>query len=323
MKKIYLLFILILGIAAANAQDDAGAEKLWKIRGINQLNFNQVALSNWQAGGTPSISISAVTKWYANYKKDRIVWDNNVNLLVGLYKEKGENMKKSEDLIDLNSIFGYKATEKLEYSLLFNFRTQFMNGYDADYDTIKVSNFMAPGYLTLSPGIRYKPVDFFYILFSPATVKATFVMDQELADIGAFGVDAAEIDTVTGMKISDGSNLYFRVGAFAEIYFGKEVAKGLSLESKFNAFYSYNERDGLEGYDMDINWENFVNYNLNDWLALSLFVHFVYYPGQPPVGVELVDGIPKIEAGASRQGQIKETLGIGLTYNFANFKEEK
>jgi hypothetical protein len=73
---------------------------------------------------------------------------------------------------------------------------------------------------------------------------------------------------------------------------------------------------------MDINWENFVNYNLKDWLSLSLFVNVVYYPGQPPVEVALIDGEPKIEAGASFQRQIKQTFGLGLTYKFANFKEE-
>jgi hypothetical protein len=55
---------------------------------------------------------------------------------------------------------------------------------------------------------------------------------------------------------------------------------------------------------------------------MSLFVNFVYYPGQPPVAIELVDGIPVIEAGPSRQIQIKQTFGLALTYNFANFSEE-
>jgi hypothetical protein len=321
MKKFYLLlFLVFVGTAVVNAQD--AAEKPWKIKGINQLNFNQISFSNWQAGGDPSIGLGLVTKWYFNYKKDKISWDNNFNLQYGLFKEKGERLKKSDDLIDLNSIFGYQASGKLEYSVLFNFRTQFSEGVDSDYDSIKVSNFMAPGYLTLSPGVRYRPTDFFYILVSPITIKSTFVMDQDLADIGAFGVDPAEIDTATGMKISDGSNVNFRYGAFAEIYFGKEVVKGLSIESKLNAFYSYNKRDGLEAYDADVNWENFINYNFNDWIGMSLFVNFVYYPGQPPVAIELVDGIPVIEAGPSRQIQIKQTFGLALTYNFANFSEE-
>jgi len=324
MKKFYLLFFIFsVGFAVVNAQDDASSSKDWKIKGINQLNFNQISFSNWQAGGTPSISLGALTKWYANYKKDKISWDNNINLLFGVYKEKGERLKKSDDLIDLNSIFGYKAAGKWEYSVLFNFRSQFAEGVDSDYDTIKVSNFMAPGYLTLSPAMRWRPNDWFYILVSPATVKSTFVMDQDLANIGAFGVDPAEIDTVTGQVISEGSNINFRVGAFAEVYFGKEVVKGLSIESKINAFYSYNNREGLEAFDADINWENFVNYNFNDWIAMSLFVHFVYFPGQPPVDIALVDGIPQIESGPSRQGQIKQTFGIGLTYNFANFVEEE
>jgi hypothetical protein len=323
MRKFYLVFILLfLGSGIIFAQDDAKPEKIWKITGINQLNFNQISLSNWSSGGDPSISLGLVSKWYANYKKDKIAWDNNINFQFGLFKEKGEKIKKTDDLLDLNSIFGYQAAGKWEYSLLFNFRTQISEGVDSDYDSIKISNFMAPGYLTLSPAMRYKPVDWFYILISPITMKGVFVTDQDLADIGAFGVDPAEYDTTTNMKIKDGSNTWIRYGAFAEVYFGKEVLKGLSIESKLNSFYSYNDRDGLKGSDMDINWENFVNYNLKDWLSLSLFVHLVYYPGQAPVKVALLDGEPVIEAGASFQRQIKQTFGLGLTYNFANFKEE-
>ena len=93
---------------------------------------------------------------------------------------------------------------------------------------------MAPGYLTLSAGMRFRPNDWFYIFLSPVTVKNNFVMDQELADIGVYGVDPAVYDTtvVPQQKIQDGSNTFFRIGSFAEVYIGKEIAKGLVLESK-------------------------------------------------------------------------------------------
>jgi len=323
MKK-FSVFILgmIFGISCIFAQDDPEPEKIWKITGINQLNLNQIALSNWAAGGDPSISFGLVSKWYANYKKDKISWDNNLNMLFGLFKEEGERLKKSDDMLDLTSIFGYEAAKKWEYSLMLNFRSQFYKGVDSDYDSVKVSNFMAPGYLTISPAMRYRPVDWFYILLSPITLKSVFVMDQDLADIGAFGVDPAEYDTATGVKTKDGENSWLRYGAFAEAYIGKEIVKGLSFESKLNAFYSYNDREGLKGIDMDINWENFLNYNLNDWFSVNLFVHLIYYPGQPPVNVVILEGEPVIEAGDSYKRQIKQTFGFGLTYKFANFKEE-
>ena len=324
MKKTLLILSILLS-ASLFAQDTVIETKYWKITGFNSVNLNQVALSNWQAGGASSLSGNIVLKWYANYKKDKVSWDNNVNLMYGLYKEKNKAVEKNEDLIDLNSIFGYQATKKWQYALLFNFKSQFAPGYDEDYDSVKISNFMAPGYLTLSAGMRYQPVDWFYIFLSPITIKSTFVVDQELADIGAFGVDPAVYDSISGewVKTQDGSNSIFRYGAFGEVYLGKEIAKGLALESKFNAFYSYNDRGNLKALDMDINWATFLNYKLKDWLSMSLFVNLVYLPGQASVEVDIIDGVPTPETGPSNLVQIKETFGIGITYNFANFVEEK
>ena len=74
-----------------------------------------------------------------------------------------------------------------------SFRTQFAKDYDKDYDTIMVSEFMSPGYLTISPSLRYTPVDWFYLLLSPVTAKMTFVLNQELANQGSFGVQAGTI----------------------------------------------------------------------------------------------------------------------------------
>ena len=55
-----------------------------------------------------------------------------------------------------------------------------------------ISKFMAPGYLMVSLGIDWKPKEYFSIMISPLTSKITFVNDDQLAAIGAFGVDPGD-----------------------------------------------------------------------------------------------------------------------------------
>src|SRR5687768_12753157 len=99
MKKFnQLLMVCILACFTVKAQDDSmkkireeaaaklkSAEKdttgrLWKKGGAFGLTFNQGSLTNWAAGGDKlSLSMLATLHVFANYKKDRHNWDNNLD----------------------------------------------------------------------------------------------------------------------------------------------------------------------------------------------------------------------------------------------------
>ena len=209
---------------------------------------------------------------------------------MGWLKRTDENLTKNEDLIEIISVVGHDLSKNWSITGYVSFKTQFAYGYDADFDTVKISEFMAPGYLTVSPSIRYQPNENFYILMSPATAKFTFVMDQELADLGSFGVTPAEKDT-SGNIIKEGETMLVYMGPFVEAYFKKEVAKNLLYESRLNLLYTFLNRDNLEVYDMDASWENFLNYSIAKYFSISLFLHFVYLPGQPSLNSKLSTGL--------------------------------
>lgn len=319
MKKIIitsLFFLPLLALGQVKVNNPADTMKYWKYDGITGLNFNQVALSNWTAGGVGSVSFTALGKFTANYHKERISWNNNLNLIYGMVQNEGEKLRKSEDLLDLTSVAGYDITKKWAFTGYVNFRSQFTNGYAVDNDSMKVSAFMAPGYLTISPAFRFKPVDWFSLFLSPITAKITFVLDQELANAGAFGVEPGVYDTITESWLSEGKNSYLALGPFLEAYLKKELTKGLTLESKLNILYTLVNRENLEPLDMDVSWENFLNYKINGWLSTSLFFHAVYYPGQPVLSFETFPGAVRVTASPNRKVQIKEAFGIGVTYSF-------
>jgi hypothetical protein len=315
MKKSLLLLIVLIPALVWSQEQPS---KYWILNGITGLNLNQASFSNWTAGGVNSVAFSALGKFSANYKMKNVTWNNNLNLLYGMVKNQDETLKKSEDIIELISVLGTDISKKWAFTGYVSFRSQFADGYDKDNDSIRISKFMAPGYLTLSPGFRFKPNDWFYIILSPATAKFTFVADQTLADQGSFGVKPAEYDSIDGnyVKVKDGEKMLIYFGPFLEAYMKKEVAKGLTFESRLNILYTFINRENLEPYDADLSWENFLNYSIAKYFSISVFLHFVYLPGQPTIKFDNFDGAVRIKAVPNRHIQVKETLGIGITYTF-------
>jgi hypothetical protein len=323
MKK-SLLFMIVLIPAFLWSQEPA--PKSWVWTGITGLNLNQASFSNWTAGGVNSVAFSVLGKFSANHTKDKFTWNNNLNLMYGMVKNQNETLKKSEDIIELISVAGYDISKSWSITGYMSFRSQFADGFDKDNDSIIISRFMSPGYLTLSPGFRFKPNDYFYLILSPATAKFTFVTDQVLADQGSFGVTPAKYETIDSInvKVKDGENVLVYLGPFLEAYFKKDVAKGLTYESRLNILYSFLNRDikgsELEPYDADVSWENFLNYSIAKYFSISVFLHFVYLPGQPTIKFDNYEGAVRITAVPNRHIQIKETLGIGITYSFPEGK---
>lgn len=319
MRKVFFMIVLMAGIGAF-AQDTTQPVNPWKTSGITSLTLNQASFSNWSAGGENSIATTALFKFFADYTKDNFSVNNSLNLRYGMVKNESDPLRKSEDLIELNSQVNQQFSEHWSASGLVNFTTQFADGYNYPDDSTIVSKFMSPAYLTIAPGILYKPVDYFSILFSPASMKAIFVMDQELADLGAYGVNPAEFDE-QGNKTADGENSKVKLGAFAEFYFKKDLKTDLSFESKLNFFYNYLPDDNIPDGTMplDVNWQNFLNYKLNKWFSANLFVHLAYMPGDVRIEtVPPVTGIGgnKIEVTPNDKLQVKQTFGIGFAYNF-------
>lgn len=317
-KSILTLLLMVPIILWSQEPAPAPTPKPWAFTGITSLNLNQASFSYWTAGGINSVAFSALGKYTANYKKNKLSWNNNLNLLYGMVKNQNESLKKSEDLIELISVVGADFSKKWSVTGYMAFRTQFAYGYDKDNDSIKISEFMAPGYLTLSPSVRFKPNDNFYILLSPATAKFTFVTDQVLADKGSFGVKPAEYDTTggTNVKVKDGENMLVYLGPFVELYFKKEVVKNLIYETRFNALYTFLNRDNLESYDADLSWENYLSYSIAKYFNVSLLLHFVYLPGQPAIKFDNYEGAVRVKAIPNRHIQVRETLGFGISYIF-------
>ncbi|TDO01165.1 DUF3078 domain-containing protein [Sunxiuqinia elliptica] len=294
MKKLLILLMVLPLVGFSQAESDS--TKVWKFGGNASINFSQVSLSNWAAGGKSSASGTFLFNSFANYQKGKISWENSLDLGYGLMKEEDSQSVKTDDKIDFSSKFGLKGKGKIFYSALFNFRTQMADGFKYPDRDNRISTFMAPGYFTLALGADYKPNDKFSLFVSPMTGKMTVVTDDVLSDEGAFGVDPG--------KKSRGE-----MGAFLKAQFKTTVVENVSLETKLDLFSNYLDTP----QNIDIHWDILLNMKINDYLSANLITNLIY---DDDVSIAIdKDGDGVIDEKGPRV-QFKELFGVGLSFKF-------
>lgn len=294
MKKCLLVLLMIP--MALFSQELPDSLKTWNTGGLFSLNFSQVSLTNWVSGGRSSMAGIGIFNVFSNYKKDRILWENSLDLGYGLIKEQDMKTVKSDDRISLNSKLGFQETEKLYYSLLFNFRTQFDKGFKYPDTENVISRFMAPAYFTLALGMDYKPHKDLSIFFSPATARLTVVADDDLSAQGAFGVDPGE-------------KTRFEVGALLKFDVNTEIVENVTLNNKLEFFSNYLEKP----QNIDVRWDMMLNMKINDYLSANLITNLIY---DDDVKVPLDEDDNGEIDGSGPRIQFKEMFGVGLNVKF-------
>lgn len=284
-------------------------EKEWETGGTSRVNFSQLNLTNWSAGGQNSVNANSLISLYANRKREKSLWDNFLDLGYGINLQGNENnWIKTDDKIDFTSKYGYTASKNWSYSALFNFKTQFSDGYNYPNDSIKISGLFAPAYILESIGMDFQSESGFSCYFSPATIKITVVGNQELANIGAFGVQKATLDN-NGNIIVEGENTRTEFGAYIRAYYKKEVLKNINVNSKLELFTNYLQNP----ISVDVNWELLLAFKVNKFISASLSTQLIYDNDILIDKDNDGDGITDVRKAAI---QFKEVFGIGLAYTF-------
>ncbi|MBI3260160.1 MAG: DUF3078 domain-containing protein [Ignavibacteriae bacterium] len=318
MRKKILLLIVFMSIPASFifAQDSTAIKKdtAWKSGGFLSLNINQVSLNNWAAGGESSFSLAGLFNYFANYRLEGASWDNSLDLGYGVIKADGDPMHKNEDKIELNSKYGQLAQGSFFYSGLLNFRTQFAAGYNYPNDSVEVSNFTAPAYITLALGMDYKPNATFSLFLSPATGRITIVANQILADSGAFGVDKAEFDAA-GNKIKNGKNTRIEFGAYLAAKYQNTIMENVDLLTKITLFDNYTDKIASNRLNVDVNWDFLLTMKVNKYISASIFANAIYDHDIDIPTYETINGV-KTEVSKGPKTQFKELIGIGFGYRF-------
>jgi hypothetical protein len=266
--------------------------KIWKVGCTLRFTMTQGYQDNWSAGGDKNtLSLSSFFSGYAFYKKDRHVWDNTLDLAYGFLSTTSLGSRKTDDRIDLLSKYGYELKKNWYLSGLVNFRTQFAPGYayPTDLPPVLTSDFFAPAYLIVSPGLNYMPNDKFSFFISPATLRWTFVKNDSLSSVGAFGVDS-------------GKQVKLEFGAYATISYTKKISDNAVYTGRLDLFSNY----AHDPQDVDVNLTNLLAVKVTGIITMTLAFNLIYDNDVKTVKSDGTVGGPS--------AQLQELLGIGIAF---------
>jgi hypothetical protein len=281
----------------------------WEKKNTVGLDISQIAFVNWNAGGVNSVSGLLKGNFLRKYQKGNLKWVNEMIIRYGINKQDGIELRKTDDAFQFNSTLGYRKDTITNWysSAKFNFNTQFTNGYAYPNTTKAISKPFAPAYIFLGVGSEYSNKEKkLNVYISPLTMKTTLVLDQTLANQGAFGVNKAIYDA-DGNLLRKGELHRMELGFLVTNYYKKEIYKNIIWENRLSLYSDYINRFG----NVDIDWQMQLELVVNEYVKANIGAHFIYdddIKAKEEVNGEQVTVGPKL--------QLKQLLGVGLSYNF-------
>ena len=306
--------------AASDVPEAEPKPQYWTNSVLNQINFGQTSLWNWAAGGYNNYTLAAAIDANANYKKDKMIWNNRLQLDYGfLYSADKPILQKTKDRIYFESKWGYETPVRhLSYSAFFDFRTQFDDNFK--YGTPKneeghepdikdwldarelMSGLLSPAYINFGLGVLWTPKPWFSLNFSPLAADIVIVQNPGLRD--KYGMPLRQ----EGLDKADGNNFKpYRFGLGAQL---KADAKWIinddfSYTTQLVLFSDYLHKP----QNLRVNWDNKVFWKLAKYFALTLSTNLIY---DENVKVKQINDELKVPA-----VQFKEFLEFGFTYTIA------
>jgi len=277
----------------------------WKFRSDISFLLSQGVVSHWAKGGENNVvSVLDITSSliYTN-KETNVNSLTTVRTALGLQAAgKPMTLSKNLDVLEINSKIGHKAFGKFDLSGLFQFKTQFLPGYDYPNDSVKVSKFFNPATLIIGYGLEYKPEKNTVISFSPLSYRGTYVTDTATIDQTKFGI-------ASDKKSKNEMGAYLTVSSKFVLF------EKININSRLQLFSSFLSNP----QNIDVDWETIASTRLNWFTDLRVNLHLIYdddtrFPVLNNEGIPVVgpDGkeikAPKL--------QFKELLGVSFVFRF-------
>ena len=299
---------------------------------MTNFDFLQTGYSNWSKGGNNNIQLGTYLDGHADYKKNQIYWNNRLQLEYGFfYSEDKPIMQKNKDKIQLESTWGHKVTNTLNYTAKFIFLSQFSNGYNypvpgkpADPDNITSqewkdsrvlkSGFLSPANTTLGIGIDWLPTKWLKVYFSPVTGGVYAVADKSLRnaygmkrkkkyeDVKQYPDEKDDKGLLTNGEMYEAFRLQFGSQLTADA--NMRINDNFSAGTQLILFSDYLHKP----QNIRVNWNTRINWRLAKYFTLSFKTDVVY------------DDLVKITNDEHPEGfkavQLLQSMSFGFSYTF-------
>lgn len=283
--------------------DEPTKEIFWNTGGNYNLNIQQVTLSNWAAGGSSTFALNSGLSLFANYKKEKKVWDTQLNLNLGFNRQADRiyQTRKTNDNFQFSSNYGRELSEFFYLSTQLDARAQLLPGYKysrpagTDIETrTKISDFLSPGYVQSSTGLNYRKTyknkSKISVILSPFTGRFTIVLDDSLSRAGAFGVEPGEnVRAEAGVSIAASVN-------------DIRLMENVTWKSDINLFSNY-ERFG----NMVVNFNSVIRMKVNKYISTRIETVLIY---DEKVFIKQDDGTSK------QAVQLQNLINFGISLDF-------
>ncbi len=313
------LFLLSsLGVTAGMPVDSIPQKKAdttgpWSYNGKYAVMLNQISFKNWASGGESSLSGRVSVDYHLRYKKEEFSFDHTAHIAYGMVGYLHKHIQKTDDKIDLLFALSRQFSKKWYFTSLATFKTQFSKGYKNPDFSHEISDFMAPAYLTVSIGFRYKAEKHFEIFMSPLAGKITFVLNQYLANRGAFGVKKAITDSLGNILVA-GENMTGQLGVNILSSYEANIMKNVLFRTRINLYNNYLEEEPEKRWQIDMDWNNELSFKINKYFSTILLVQMKYDPDALfPVNDNPGNNSPVTLEKSKLQW--KQSLGISFLYN--------
>jgi len=277
MKKTILILSIVVSPFVAKSMDTT---KVFNRNAIYSVSGAFTEVDNWNAGGENSSNVSFLLR--ENWINKGLNF-TTVHLLEGNYglsRQAGTLTKNADRLEFTTTLTGSTNTTVWNLSSQFNVRTQLAPGYaKGDTSGVPISNFGAPIYGQFSFGVGNNSYEHWQVFLSPLAGKSTTVLDADLRNKAAFGVDT-------------GTTWRLEAGAKITLNYNQQFSEAFSVTAKSDIFYNYWGPISATDFMLDI----IALYKIKE--AFSVNAH-----------VQLIRDIDQIDA-----WQRRSVLGVGLAY---------
>ena len=298
MKRYLFSIAFLVAVSLLNAQtkEDQDREKRfqdeaakgrdttralgWSPAVVVGANLNQASFKDWAAGGVNSMAYGVLVVGRLEHVWETSDWSNVLKLTFGQAKVGDQEFRKTDDEIYFESIYVYRVGTLINPYAALSIRTQSAPGYEYPGDTARtqISAFWDPAYLTQSAGTSIR---IFPELSTRLGVAAREVMTSQFTsyadDKATTEVEKTRIDG--GLESVTSLNWPF--------------AENMLLVSRLELFAPFKAFDR-----MVVRWDNVLSAKVNSLVNVNLTFQLLN------------------DVNISPYTQMKESLAIGLSYNF-------
>ncbi len=278
-----LVTIMVLAIVSSfglGQQDTVqAAPDIWAHNVVAGLTLTQVAFQDWTQGGENALSYTVSLDGKSQRKGESTTWTNSYKLAFGQTRLGIQGLRKTDDKIDLESVLSFSLGNSINPYASATLKSQFATGYKYDSKAgtkTAVSQFFDPAYLTQSVGFGYQPAPEIKTRLGAGLREVITSVYNSYADNPKTpGIEKTSVD-----------------GGFESVTNAElKLDDNLLFTAKLELFAAFKKLD-----QVIVRSDNSITAKVNKYISVILNVQFIN------------------DQNVTTRTQVKETLGLGLTY---------